>query len=553
MTASEYTILATSERHREFAAFWRGQFSDPEGFGTRRPQGAAADPSVTRGGGSRRRSMVVALGMGARAAIDTLATDDLGRFTVAAAGLSLALARYLNRDKILLRTPLLTGGDAAVLNETHEVPLVFGVDDETSLRDFLQQSAAIVEESYALQDYPVGACAQLDCGVDLDAIVEFSVSSARVHGPSATRHAAIHFTWDDGHPDRIEMSIDPDELEPWLADGLAEVVSATFEQFADLSTRIDDIDRLPSGQRQQLLADWNDTAVTWDPFVPSHRLFEDRARQSPGAVALRYESETVTFGELDARANRLAHHLMAAGGQARSSAIGIWMNRSPWLAVAVLGVLKAGRAYLPIDTACPPDRLRFMVGDARVTHLLVDEAHAEQTAELSCASILVDRELQASPAAPDVAVGSSDLAYVIYTSGSTGVPKGCAIQHGSMMNYLRWAMGYYWTSPDAGAMALFTPLSFDLTIPSFFCPLLRGRTLHIFPQDLAIDEVLRRQFSPGSGIDSIKLTPAHIRVLQALPIERSDVGLAIVGGEALTADMVRALHALNPAMRVVNE
>src|SRR6185437_711186 len=126
-----------------------------------------------------------------------------------------------------------------------------------------------------------------------------------------------------------------------------------------------------------------------------------------------------------------------------------------------------------------------------------------------------------------------DLAYVIYTSGSTGRPKGCQITHANLAHYLGWASDYYFETPAGGNFPLFTPLTFDLTITSLFLPLLRGKTLHVYPSDARPDEILAGVLRPDSGIDAIKLTPAHMAMIQHLESGPSGLRVMIAGGEAL--------------------
>ena len=145
----------------------------------------------------------------------------------------------------------------------------------------------------------------------------------------------------------------------------------------------------------------------------------------------------------------------------------------------------------------------------------------------------------------------SDLAYVIYTSGSTAAPKGCAITHGSLYNYIQWATSYYFTALPC--FGLFTSLSFDLTITSIFCPLATGGRLVVFGQNEELAAILQYSFSPESGINSIKLTPSHISILEHLDISSATVAVAIVGGEEVTPKHVSILKKINPHIRIYNE
>ena len=544
MKGSDYTILATSERYRDVAAFWRERLADLD---------EGAGPVATGVAGAARQTILVHLGGPAIQAIDKLSNDPLGQFTVAAAGIALAVARYFNRSSTLLRTPLLRDEAEPALNLEREVALVFATPGDHTLREFVEQAASVVAQSYSFQDYPVQTCFDKEGGIALRAAAGFSLSSMVVHTEPLAMRAPVHFQLDRIGAGEIEIDFDPASVEGFLVPGLAAVIESTLARFGDLSTRVGDVDRIPDAQRQQLLVGWNRTDTAGTPSGGVVARFEERAAAAPDATAVRFGTETLSYRSLNERSNRLAHHLIASHGSG-APVVGIWMDRSPWMVSAVLGVLKAGLAYLPIDAGCPRERIAFMLRDSGVRHLLIDRTKAAVAAMLDCDAVVADGEAPGHldtnpPARPK----PSDLAYVIYTSGSTGEPKGCEIEHHSLSNYLEWAVSYYWPVPGSGTMGLFTPLSFDLTVPSLFCPLLRGHTLVVYPQDAPIEEMLRQQLDPSSSIDSIKLTPSHIRVIDTLQVRTTSVRLAIVGGEALTMEQVAILHRLDPRIRVVNE
>jgi amino acid adenylation domain-containing protein/non-ribosomal peptide synthase protein (TIGR01720 family) len=563
MKASDYTILATSERYRDAVTFWRKQLADAGDL-----TGAFARTGATSrsGNAAGRVQRSIPLGPRALSALAAIASDDVGAFTVMTAGIALATARYANRPGVLIRTPLMAEPDdpagrsadtAARLNETNDVVLTFvgaGASDESSgatIGTFLEAAAAVVEDSYTFQDFPVATLALEDCRFDL-ATVDVSLWCEVMHGAAAFRRSPLHFTVTVGGPSRIDIDVDPAGIDVLDVDSLAAVVAYTLEQFDSLSTPIRAIERMPPDERQRVLFEWNRTGAP-AAFRAVHELFEDRVAAAPEAIAVRWGDDAMSYRDLNARANRLAHYLSTSDDAGHGQLVGIWMDRSPWMVAAVLGILKAGRAYVPIDADTPAGRVEFIVQDAGITHLLVDAGKDAVASSLGCAVTAADRDMPGADANLSWPVGATDLAYVIYTSGSTGRPKGCAIEHHSLTNYLRWANGFYWTSPDAGSMALFTPLSFDLTVPSLFCPLLRGRTLVVFPHDMPVQDALARQFAAGSGVDSVKLTPSHIRVLETQSIARTDVRLVVVGGEALTPGQVAVLDRIEPRIRLVNE
>ncbi len=293
----------------------------------------------------------------------------------------------------------------------------------------------------------------------------------------------------------------------------------------------DDVQILDEPEFNQVVHAFNDTACARKPGQSVVDLFEEQVRRTPDAAAVVYKDSRLSYAEVNRRADLIA----AALATHRQERVAIAMDRSDLLIPAILGILKAGAAYVPIDPASPEQSRRFILEDSGCGTLLT---------EGFCSSAI---EQGIRPAA---IARRGELAYVIYTSGSTGVPKGCQIDHVNLHHYLTWADSYY---PPSATWGLYSPLSFDLTVTSLFLPLIRGNTIRVFPQDAAIDELLLDAFSAGSPIDTIKLTPSHISLLKELGVSSTNMRTVIVGGEALTLDHVRFLHRVNPGIQVFNE
>jgi amino acid adenylation domain-containing protein len=276
-----------------------------------------------------------------------------------------------------------------------------------------------------------------------------------------------------------------------------------------------------------------------------HTQFEAQAMRTPAAIALRYEEQTLTYTQLDAKADRLARYLVDAGVTSEAR-IGIYLSRSPELLIAVLGVLKAGGAYVPLEPGLPAERLRYMVQDADIGWALLTSATMEGLPLHGVDVVLMDG------AATDTAwlepyahgdlptVTATDLAYVIYTSGSTGKPKGVMVEHRSLSNYLAHAVNTY--LPDVAGSVVSSPLCFDATLTTLLPPLLAGKPVWLLPDDeQTLARLHERLFAPDEAW-LFKITPAHLEALSY--IERgSDTGTAahriVVGGEQLAASTVR--------------
>ena len=208
---------------------------------------------------------------------------------------------------------------------------------------------------------------------------------------------------------------------------------------ADRAARVSDLSMLTAGERAQVLGDWAAPGARRSAPVCLHRLFETQVERAPHAIALTCDGQAMTYQDLNARANRLAHHLrtLKLGPE---TVVGLCLERSPNLVVAILAVLKAGAAYLPLDPTYPAERLRFLVDDARVPVLLTQESVRDRlpaaSATVLCLEDMTEPLARSSEANPDSGVIPSNLAYVIYTSGSTGRPKGVLVTHDNVVRLL---------------------------------------------------------------------------------------------------------------------
>ncbi|MFG3714615.1 amino acid adenylation domain-containing protein [Micromonospora sp. NPDC047730] len=242
-------------------------------------------------------------------------------------------------------------------------------------------------------------------------------------------------------------------------------------------TPISALGLLPADERD-LLAGWNDTAADFPAAQTLHGPIEERAARTPDAVAVTFEGRSVTYAELNAAANRVAHRLRAAG-VGPETLVGVCAERSVELVAGLLGVLKAGGAYLPLDPEYPADRLSFMVTDAAAPVVLVQE-HLRDVLPDTGATVLAldDERVWADQPADDPApvVGPGHLAYVIYTSGSTGRPKGVPNTHRGIVNRLDWMQKTYGLGADDAVLQK-TPASFDVSVWEFFWPLREGARL----------------------------------------------------------------------------
>jgi amino acid adenylation domain-containing protein len=284
-----------------------------------------------------------------------------------------------------------------------------------------------------------------------------------------------------------------------------------------------------------------------------HQLIEQQARRTPERVALVFEKQRLTYGELDRRASRLAQHLrrLDVGPDAP---VGLFVERSLEMVVGILAILKAGGAYVPMDTSYPEERLAFMVSDADVRVLLTQGSLLAKVPSGVAQVVRLDTFDWSEPALlPEVRIQPHHLAYVIYTSGSTGRPKGVGIEHRNIVNYVLGVVERLQLEPDMHYATVST-IAADLGNTVIFPALATGGCLHVISQERAESQAMLADYFSREKIDVLKIVPSHLAVLQSgrnpervMPARR-----LILGGEASRLDWIERLRALSPGCEIYN-
>lgn len=308
--------------------------------------------------------------------------------------------------------------------------------------------------------------------------------------------------------------------------------------------KLSDINILTVEERRSLVVPPSHPAEKTENGKTVVELFEAHVRGDSAAPAVSFGKESLSYGELDRRSHGLACILQELG-VGRGDLVGVIAPPSIEMIIAIVGVLKLGAAYLPMDPATPAERFRAIVADSGIKALLVrgDSRHfvtpGLATIRLDEETCSRERELPALPAA-----GSADLAYVIYTSGSTGTPKGVMVSHEALANYITWAVKTYF-GDERVSFAMHSPLSVDLTVTSIFAPLTSGGRIAIYHDGDAIG--LLREVVKDNQVDVIKLTPTHLTLLDEVLAgangEPSRIRKIIVGGEDLKTSLTAKIHA----------
>ncbi|NBD14048.1 non-ribosomal peptide synthase/polyketide synthase, partial [Corallococcus silvisoli] len=313
--------------------------------------------------------------------------------------------------------------------------------------------------------------------------------------------------------------------------------------------RLDVLPLLTDGERTTLLDTWNSATLETGDLRRVHRRFEATVEAFAGAPALLFEGRTVSYQELDARANALARHLRAQG-VGLETRVGICLERSPELVVAMLATLKAGGAFVPLDPAYPSSRLAFMLEDSAVPVVVTRSELADELPEVGAHLVCLDEDaarLAALPVTPLEDAGApGHLAYVIYTSGSTGRPKGTLLTHGGLCNTAVAVARAHGVHPDSRVLQ-FASSSFDAAVCEVFSTLLCGACLVLTPKDSLLPGPALARTLAEHAVTTVTLTPSVLA--QQSPDELPALQTVISAGEACPPEVVRRW---SPGRRFIN-
>ncbi|WP_191877993.1 non-ribosomal peptide synthetase [Streptomyces filipinensis] len=321
------------------------------------------------------------------------------------------------------------------------------------------------------------------------------------------------------------------------------------------ASRLSTLDILPAEERGEGTGRWNDTRTEWDTSSALD-VIEAQVAKTPEALALVAGQRRISYREMDRAANRIAHRLRSLGA-GPDTLVGVCLHRGPELIESLLGVWKAGAAYVPIDPANPSERLNHVLADSGASILVSSSGLTELTRSFPGARLTVDQETEWLAEGADTPPSRSHdperLAYVIYTSGSTGKPKGVMVTQHGLTNHLRWAARDLVVGE--GGAPLFSSIAFDLPATNVYAPLMAGQPVHLL-SDLDDLTGLGQALAASGPYSFIKLTPGHLDLLSHQLSPEQAAGLAnvvLVAGEALPAKLANDwLELLGPG-RLINE
>ncbi len=308
---------------------------------------------------------------------------------------------------------------------------------------------------------------------------------------------------------------------------------------SDRNRRIRDILLLTDVEAQQVIEEWNDTEANYAGDKCVHYLFEEQVDRTPDAIAVEYEEKKIGYRELNRRANQLANYLRKLGVTPETR-VALYLKRSADIVIGLLGILKAGAAYVPLDPDYPANRLGYMLQDSQAKVVVTEGMLIEKLPASAAQVVRLDanrEQLELESAEnPRVRLMMQNLAYVIYTSGSTGEPKGVAIEHGALTNFIT---GFSDKPGLRSQDVLFavTSLSFDISLLEIWLPLVSGARIVVASTETIGDGYYLRQSLADSGATQMQATPATWRLLVQSGWTNSARMTVLCGGEALPGEL----------------
>ena len=312
-----------------------------------------------------------------------------------------------------------------------------------------------------------------------------------------------------------------------MAEHFRHIVSQVVKQPNML---IEEIELITPAEKEQILTEFNKTHATFPQDRTIHQLFEQQVQARPDQCAMVHGRERWSYHQLNQQANQLARLLCRKGLQ-REQIVGIWVDQRPEMLVGILGVLKAGGAYLPIDGSYPSERVRYMLADSQAPFLLIAPGLEVPDGYAGQVIVLQEREwAKEEKSNLPIVNEASDLAYVIYTSGSTGKPKGVMVEHRALVNLATWHQHYYQVTPEDQATK-FASFGFDASVWEIFPYLIAGATIHLIPEAIRyeLDELNRYYEEQGITISFLPTPLAE----QFMTLENRSLRYLLVGGDQL--------------------
>jgi amino acid adenylation domain-containing protein len=549
--------------------YWRGVLGGLESL--RLPTDRPRPPVSGADGGERTRVLPGGL---LRDLIELSRREDTTLFVTLMAGWQALLQRYTGRADVVVGTTSASRGRAVLAPLigflVNTLPIRCDLSGDPAFAEVLRRVREATVGAFQHQDLPFGKMVEA-LGVERDAsrppVVQLMFNLLDPPGaPAEAAGVAFRLAGKlaDAEVAKFDISLfalaGEDELtlaaiySTALFDaGTIDRMLAHFEVLlrgaaADPGARLSRLPVLTDAERRRELEEWNDTAAPF-PAGCLHQRFEAQAAATPDAVAAQLGTTLVSYAQLNRQANQVARRLRAVGVGPEVLA-GVCLPAGPRRLAAVLGILKAGGGYVPLDPALPAQRLSFMVADAGLAVVLADDATRAGLPETAVLSLDAAwpgiSELDDTNLA-DTGVSPENVAYVIYTSGSTGQPKGVVVEHRQAVNFVQ-GMIACWGIGTSDAVLQYASLSFDVSVMDMFVPLLAGGRVVLVPPEAVHSPPRLAALIRSAGVTFACLTPSVLRLLAAEQFP--GLRALVSGGEELPAGLARAF--LRPGLRFYN-
>ncbi len=491
-------------------------------------------------------------------------------FAILLAALQVLLRRYSGQDDIVVGTASAnrTRAELAPLIGflVNTLPIRTDLSGDPSFREVLKQVNDNSVAAYAHQDLPFAKLVdalRVERDPSRAPIFQIGFTQANADEELKTGDVIMRAEPVDMLPAKFDLNFfakfDQDEL--WMDGSYARALfdAATVQRMlgnlavllkgivADPSRRLSQLPLLTDEEWRREVVEWNDTAVEF-PVTCLHEQFEQQATRVPDAIAVEMDGESISYAELNARANQIAGELRAMG-VGPEVLVGICMQPSIRRIAVLLGILKAGGAYVPLDPDLPVERLTFMVSDANCPVVVVDSASRPAVAETPATVLDVDDDWPATRPTgnADSGVTPSNVAYVIYTSGSTGQPKGVVVEHRHALNFLI-GMIRHWDVGPGWRVLQFASLSFDVSVMDIFMPLCSGATLVLPSKETRMSPPQLAKLLRDREITFACMPPAVVNLLTGEQFP--DLQVVLSAGEELPSELLRKW--LRPGLRFYN-
>ena len=467
------------------------------------------------------------------------------------AAFSLLIARLSRRWQVAY-TSVRHGREDKELSHSYgmfvrTVPVLANVDSEKSVADFIRETELEWKSTHRMAQYSFASfCGSLHLqptvcfsfqGPRLNPLLQLAGADGRVTQLSRTYTdidlTCLVYTCADAYDIRLEAS-DALYTAPYLRRFAKALANCIRQLMRQADKRLKDISLVDEAERQELesLGHGQEVPVVEDTLVD---LFRQQAEQHPDQVAVVFKDRRLTYGELDRLTDRLARCLRERYGVKPETVVGVMIDRSEWMAVYPLAVMKAGGAYMPLDFKFPADRLAYMVADAGVDLILSDAGLVETAMPAYAGRVLTTDEALALPdeaVAPLADGPSADNSFVIlYTSGSTGRPKGCVLEHHSIVNFCRWYVRKLGLTPSDRGVA-YANFGFDAHMMDLYPLLSAGGTIYILPSDMRMDLTAIHQYMEDNQV-TVAFFTTQIGMQMATLFDYPHLRVMSVGGEKL--------------------